>query len=232
MQNGSIVGDILLVLLVTHLVTTAYGLTVIETLKPIIADKLKNKGYEQLKKNSLYDFNEKFINVLMLFVPGYYFSKALNLIQGDIDRAVDEEIVSGRYVTKDEQAKIFEQTELEKKDDSLFIPESKIVFEKPEKYKARRQDLSLYNTYETPMEFISKVMHDDESLNLTPFVDTKNTIIEPAKVTSKDVATFIGSLSHSELIALRNKIDQIIDMEEAHQYRFTLDKGNLSTESK
>ena len=157
----NIIKDLFLIYIVTQLLTTAYGLTVISTLKPIIEERLKDRGYEEKNKNSLYVFNDKIKSFLLGLIPFYYGYKGLKLIQGKdvVNRAADEEIVSGNWITPDEQRKIFELTELEqKKDDSLFIPESQILFEKPEPYKARPTDYSIYDLYQTPIEYAEQEM--------------------------------------------------------------------------
>ena len=47
MNGSTFIGNLFLVYVVAQLLTTAYGLTVIGTLKPIIEEKLKNKGYSE-----------------------------------------------------------------------------------------------------------------------------------------------------------------------------------------
>ncbi len=227
MQAGSILGDIFLVYVVTQLLTTAYGLTVIGALKPIIEEKLKDRGYQEREKNSLYKFNDKFNAVMLGFIPFYYGYKGLKLVDSkeSVNREVDERIVSGDYITHDEQKKIFEQTELEKRDDSLFIPESRINFEKPETYKARKIDNSLYDTYETPNEYVEREMDKDESLKITPFEITSAVPrVVVNEVTSKDVARFISELDTDELRDLRTEIEKMIVRSETENYMRILEK--------
>jgi hypothetical protein len=227
MNGNSIIGNIFLVYVVTQLISTAYGLTVIGALKPIIEEKLKDKGYEEKNKNSLYVFNEKAAAILKGFIPFYYGLKGVKLVESkeSINRAVDEEIVSGNWLTHDEQRNIFEQTELEKDDESIFKPMSKIQFEKPEPYRARPSDYTLYDTYETPVEYATREMSEDDSLRITPFESNTNiSTITHTEVTSKDVAKFIAELSTDELRNLRDKIDSLIKMNESNNYRMLLEK--------
>ncbi len=226
MNTGTIIGNIFLVYLVAQLLSTAYGLTVIGTLDPIIDEKLKDKGYMQKKKNSLYEFNDKFTAIIYGFIPFYYAIKAVNLVTGEkpLDRAVDEKIVSGEYLTADEQKKIFEKTELEKNDESLFIPQSTIQFEKPEPYKARTVDNSLYDTYETPIEYATREMDKDDVLSITPFAKEEVPTIPVQEVTTKDVARHIAELSTQELIRLRDKLNDLIEISKKDNYQIVLEK--------
>lgn len=213
----NIIKDLFLIYIVTQLLTTAYGLTVISTLKPIIEERLKDRGYEEKNKNSLYVFNDKIKSFLLGLIPFYYGYKGLKLIQGKdvVNRAADEEIVSGNWITPDEQRKIFELTELEqKKDDSLFIPESQILFEKPEPYKARPTDYSIYDLYQTPIEYAEQEMNKTESTKITPFSIQPNTqVLDESKgideVNVKDVARYIGKLDMESLDQLSSEIDKL-----------------------
>ena len=55
--------NIMLVYIVTQLLSTAYGIAVIESVKPVIEKSLEDKGYVLRNKNSLYRFNNKISNV-------------------------------------------------------------------------------------------------------------------------------------------------------------------------
>ena len=227
MNSSTFIGNLFLVYVVAQLLTTAYGLTVIGTLKPIIEEKLKNKGYSERDKNSLYKFNDQLTSVLLALVPFYYGYKGLKLIQGKdaVNRAVDEEIVSGDWITKDEQRKIFEKTELEKNDESLFVPRARVEFEKPETYRARRVDNSLYDVYETPIEYATREMDKSDALKITPFMTAGELpkVIESG-ISTKDVARFIAELDEEELKALRNEINKLIDRIENDKYILSYEK--------
>ena len=54
--------NIMLVYIVTQLLSTAYGIAVIESVKPVIEKSLEDKGYVLRNKNSLYRFNNKISN--------------------------------------------------------------------------------------------------------------------------------------------------------------------------
>lgn len=200
-------------------VSAAYGLTVITTLKPIVEERLKDRGYEERNRNSLYVFNNKIKSFLLVLVPFYYGYKGLKLTEGKdiINRAADEEIVMGNWITADEQRKLFEQTELEKqRDESLYIPESKILFEKPEPYKARRSDHEIYNLYETPSEYLEKEMEENEQIKITPFkADEPKEIIKVEKIVTErelkasDVARFIADLDVDALDELTDEIEKL-----------------------
>lgn len=227
MNGSTFIGDLFLVYVVTQLLTTAYGLTVIGTLKPIIEEKLKNKGYSERDKNSLYKFNDQLTSVLLGLVPFYYGYKGLKLVKGKdaVDRAVDEEIVSGDWITKDEQRRIFEKTELEKNDESLFVPRARVEFEKPETYRARRVDNSLYDAYETPIEYATREMSESDALKITPFmmVEELPKVVE-SNLSAKEVARFITELDEEELKALRNEIDKLIIRIQEDNYILSLEK--------
>lgn len=227
MNGSTFIGNLFLVYVVAQLLTTAYGLTVIGALKPIIEEKLKNKGYSERDKNSLYKFNDQLTSILYALVPFYYGYKGLKLIQGKdaVNRAVDEEIVSGDWITKDEQRKIFEKTELEKNDESLFVPRARVEFEKPETYRARRVDNSLYDAYETPIEYATREMSESDALKITPFmmVEELPKVVE-SNLSAKEVARFITELDEEELKALRNEIDKLIIRIQEDNYILSLEK--------
>ena len=227
MNGSTFIGNLFLVYVVAQLLTTAYGLTVIGALKPIIEEKLKNKGYSERDKNSLYKFNDQLTSILYALVPFYYGYKGLKLIQGKdaVNRAVDEEIVSGDWITKDEQRKIFEKTELEKNDESLFVPRARVEFEKPESYRARRVNNSLYDVYETPIEYVTREMSESDALKISPFVVTDESpkAIE-SSISTKDVARFIAELDEEELKALRHEIDKLIARVENDKYILSYEK--------
>ena len=204
---------VIIVYIIIQLITTAYGLAVLESVKPIVANKLRDKGYIQKNNNSLYNFNDTITDVLKGFIPFYYFSKAISIVsnKSNINRLVEDEIKSGRYINKDE---IVENTIVEEpsKNDISLNTESEIVFEKPEKYKAKKNDISLYDTYETPIEYITRETSKDEELELSPFLNDDNTIeqvIVKNEVTKEDIAKAISELNVNELELLQNKLVEL-----------------------
>ena len=91
---------VVMVYIIIQLLITAFGLAVIESVRPIIEKKLHEKGYYQRNRNSLYNFNDTLINIAKGFIPGYYFVKALKLVgdKKNIDIEVNKEIKEGNYV--------------------------------------------------------------------------------------------------------------------------------------
>ena len=205
---------VLLVYAISQLITTAYGLAVIESVRPIINKKLHDKGYKR-NRNSLYNFNSTITDVLKGFIPFYYFSKAISLISNkdNLDKKVDEEIKTGKYVSIDETPEIQIIPEDIKSEDFDF--KSEIVFEKPEKYTARKNDYTLYDTYETPIEYITRESTKEDNLELTPFVG-ENKVVEHVvlkeEVTKKDIAKAITELNPNELEMLAERTRTLANM--------------------
>ena len=54
--------NVIIAFIVAQLLSTAYGLAVIGSVKPIIEKKLKDQGYVLKNKNSMYKFNEGLVN--------------------------------------------------------------------------------------------------------------------------------------------------------------------------
>ena len=205
---------VLLVYAISQLITTAYGLAVIESVRPIINKKLHDKGYKR-NRNSLYNFNSTITDVLKGFIPFYYFSKAISLISNkdNLDKKVDEEIKTGKYVSIDETPEIQIIPEDIKSEDFDF--KSEIVCEKPEKYTARKNDYTLYDTYETPIEYITRESTKEDNLELTPFVG-ENKVVEHVvlkeEVTKKDIAKAITELNPNELEMLAERTRTLANM--------------------
>lgn len=206
--------DILLIYAVMQLMSTAFGLAVIGAVRSSIEEKLQDKGYVLKNRNSLYKFNEKLGNFLKGFIPFYYAIKAVSLVQGKnpINRAVEEEIISGNYITRDEQLDIFREEEARKQNDPTIAHQPRIMFEKPEKYKATRNNIeNLYDTYETPIEYVTKLDTEIEKLDITPFMNEGNVkqVVVNGEVTNQDIARAISELNVSELEQLKRKITEL-----------------------
>lgn len=200
---------LILLYIITQLITTAYGICVIETLKPIIETQLHNKGYVLKNKNSLYKFDDTLINILKGFIPFYYMMSAVNLIKGNnpIEREVQSRISSGEYITKEELASLKSIPKQENNNSNNI--EQKIEFEKPEKYTARKVDNTLYDTYVTPVEYIAHEVSKDDKLSLTPFTDPDRVVehvMVKEEVTKDDIVKAITELNEDELEALSNSI--------------------------
>lgn len=196
---------IFLLYVVSQLITTAFGLAVIDRVQETIKARLHEKGYVLQNKNSLYSFNDGIMAFLKGFIPFYYLMKALNLTSGDkaIEAEVERVISSGKYmnINPEEEKKIDETP--------IVSIDTKIEFEKPEKYQARRNDLSLYDTYVTPIEYVTKEEKNEEKLSLSPFTDENRTVehvMVKETVSKNDIAKAIGELSVEELEALNSTI--------------------------
>ena len=198
-------GTIFLIYIVAQLMTTAFGLAVIDKVQTTINARLHEKGYVLKNKNSLYNFNDGLIAFAKGFIPFYYLKKALDLTSGEnaIEKEVERVISSGKYMNINQEEEKVEE----------YIPQvtlqEDIQFEKPERYQARRNDLTLYDTYVTPIEYVTKEEKDQTKLSLTPFTG-ENKVVEQVMVTSpvskNDIARDIGELSVEELEALSNTI--------------------------
>ena len=198
-------GTIFLIYIVAQLMTTAFGLAVIDKVQTTINARLHEKGYVLKNKNSLYNFNDGLIAFAKGFIPFYYLKKALDLTSGEnaIEKEVERVISSGKYMNINQEEEKVEE----------YIPQvtlqEDIQFEKPERYQARRNDLTLYDTYVTPIEYVTKEEKDQTKLSLTPFTG-ENKVVEQVMVTSpvskNDIARAIGELSVEELEALSNTI--------------------------
>ncbi len=200
---------------ISQLLTTAYGLAVIESVRPIVEKRLHDKGYKK-NRNSLYTFNSTFSDVAKGFIPFYYFVKALKLIGNknyNIDKEVDREISSGKYVNSDYNTEI-QYIEDDTVSNDLINTTPVIVFEKPETYKARKNDISLYDTYETPIEYITRESTKEDGLELTPFVGD-NKVVEHVVVkdepSTQDISKAIGNLTPEQLDQLINKTISLRD---------------------
>ena len=202
----------IIIYVVTQLITNAYGLAVIESARPFVEKKLIDQGYQK-NKNSLYRFNNTFSNVLKGFIPFYYLVKALSIIKnkGDVSKQVQEQINKKNFVLKEEEIKpiINEVPVITETKNENLINNLKIEFEKPEKYTARKNNLSLFDTYETPIEYITRDDTKEDALELSPFVNKDEVIKEVVvkeEVTNKDIAKAICDLDLYELTSLKEKI--------------------------
>lgn len=212
---------VIIALIVAQLISTAYGLAVIGSVKPIIEEKLKDQGYVLKNKNSMYKFNEGLGNFFKGFIPFYYALKAISLVQGrdPINRAVRNEIENGEYITREEQKALREKEEF-LKTASLSKPiEPQIIFEKPERYVARKNDYTLYDSYETPIEYITREASNDEVLDITPYVakeSEKPKYIEK-EVSKSDIAKAIAELDAFELETLGEKIESLAEVKKRNR---------------
>ena len=218
---------VLIVYAIVQLMTTAYGLAVIESIRPMVEEKLKDQGYIK-KKNSLYTFSNALTNIAKGFIPGYYLFKAINILkdnQGSIDKRVAEAIKNGTYVS--EAALKEEAVEQEMAEESIFRSPYDYAFEKPEKYTARKNDISLYDTYETPVEYIERVSTKEDEIDLTPFQNADKVVehvVVKEEVSKSDIAKAISDLSVGELDLLDHRIIELAQIKRDREKKLSLEK--------
>lgn len=208
---------IFIIYLIAQLITTAFGIAVIESVRPLVEKKLHDKGYIQKRRNSLYYFNDKIMNVLMGFIPFYYFIKALSIINNKnvVDDKVNEEIKKGNYIEKVPQkveTSLFEEAH---NPELSVAAKPELMFEKPEKYTARKNDIKLYDTYETPIEYITRETKQENDLEITPFSNDDKVVehvVVKDEVSKEDIAKAITELDVYELELLKSKISDLVDI--------------------
>lgn len=214
-------GNILLTYIVVQLLSTAYGLSVIETVKPIVNQKLTDDGYILKNRNSMYKFNESITNVLKGFIPFYYCIKAVKLVQGSdaIERAANKEIKDGNYITREEaQNELFEKSIIKEEKPLVEVKSEPVVsFEKPERYMARKNDFN-YKLLETNEEDVIYNITDElrnDKLEITPF---SNSYIKPVvkEVTRKDIVNAIIDLNPAELDTLNERIHELSEVKKGN----------------
>ena len=208
--------NLLIIYAVIQLVSTAYGIAVIETVKPII----KPKGeYDSENKGSLYNFSTTIKDILKGFIPFYYFSKALALVAHSRSmKYKNQEIIESEDEKEDEDLIIYEEP---KTDNSLFMG-YRILDEKPEKYVARKNDISVYDEEETPIEYITrqnlnKVQEEEKDLELTPFLGGSNIVehvVLKDEVSGTKLAKAIAELSPEDSKLLREKLLYLEELKE------------------
>lgn len=203
--------NIILIFIIAHLLSTAYGISVIETVKPLVKKKLVDEGYILRKKNSMYKFNEGLTNFLKGFIPFYYAIKAFKLTSNPdpVYTASVEELYNRNYVTRDELEEEKARRELVKSvGKPSMVVEPSLGFNKSEKYVARRTDLILSRDYKDEVEY--DIKHDD-NLSITPFDSNvqiiKEVVREPEK---KDIVKAIVDLNEDELAMLEQSVRDLI----------------------
>lgn len=219
--------EFLFVYLITMLLSNGFGISVINSALPKIKEKIAKKGYNVEKKNFIPALNDVCIKALLAFIPFYYLFKAISLIQGDValEKAAQEEIESGKYtkIVDIEAEEIISDTSIE---EDVVLDNSRInedfVVENlnsrysyweeaaPEKYVARKNDISIFNNDETPIDFISRVSTNDDVLNISKYVAlekedlSKDTIFKDALPEEKIVK---DEIKKEDIVRLITKID-------------------------
>ncbi len=212
-------GNVLLVYVIIQLLSTAYGLSVIEAVKPVVNKKLVDDGYVLKNKNSMYKFNEGLINFAKGLIPFYYTIKAINLVKGSdaVERAAAKEVQKGNYITLEEA--LNPKVEDEPVDTVATVTAEPVIsFEKPEKYTARRIDLSLVESHEDEIEYDTINEVREEKLNITPFAsELVKPVVKQNPVTLKDIINTIISLDPESLDNLREKIYELAEVKRGHK---------------
>ncbi len=207
---------------VTQLVSTAYGITVINSVRkvPALRKRLRESGYTQRDKNSLYKFNDWLKYFFKGFIPFYYAYKALQLTNSmdPVGVLMQEEIDNGNYISKEDEA-IFKDEEQRASNSVAYDPNA-FMYEEVGPYKARKIELNeIYDDDETPLEYITREFEKDSSNKITPFTK-ESTIVEEKeeektkeiKVSNSDLAEAISQLSGSELEELSKKISLLAEV--------------------
>lgn len=208
--------NFILVYAIIQLVSTAYGLAVIESIKPVV--KPKNE-YDSKNKNSLYNYSSTYKDILRGFIPLYYFVKALTLLTHTKKDVKEEEIrETNKYLRNDTENEV---TVIDEPDTDFSIFRGKFTMdEKPEKYTARKNDISVFDDEETPIEYITrqaeiKPVTEEKNLNLTPFQGgnkVTNHVLIKDEVTKSDIAKAISELDADELRALSEKLTELSEI--------------------
>ena len=204
---------------IVQLLLTAFGLAVIESVTPIVEDRLEADGYVKRNRNSLYKFNDTLKNVLLGFIPLYYFIKSMKIIRAkkrSINMLASEELKNGNYIDPKDIVPEIQVIEDAPKSDVLVNSEARVEFEKPEKYKARpnKDSIKLYNTYETPVEYITREATKEDNLELTPYLSNDKVVEKVVKkeVTNEDLTNKIVEMPVQDLKLLDEKIIDLMEI--------------------
>lgn len=208
-------GNLFLIYVVVQLLSTAYGVSVIEIVKPIVNKKLVDDGYVLKNRNSMYKFNEGLINFAKGLIPFYYAAKAIMLVKGSdaIEREAINQINKGNYITLEEAKYESDESNKIKEDLSLFKGDTEpvISFEKNEKYTARRNNYELLESHDEEVKYDTTYEVKEEKLSITPFANEK---IKPIvkEITKKDIVSAIMDLNISDLEQLNNSILELTNL--------------------
>ena len=103
---------------------------------------------------------------------------------------------------------------------SLSKPvEPQIIFEKPEKYVARKNGYTLYDTYEVPVEYNTYETTKEDELNITPYTGIVKEVpkVIEKEVTKSDIAKAIAELDATELQALGDKVVALAEIKQRNK---------------
>ncbi len=209
-------GKVILIYLIIQLVTTAFGLSVIETIRPIVNKKLIDDGYVLMNKNSMYKFNENLVNFLKGLIPCYYLFKALNMVKGQdaVEREAINQIRKGNYVTMEEYLNPTVEVNAEDQNVSRIVKQPE-PFTK-EKYTARKNNLySLEDTDVKAVKYKETRSNSDDSFEITPF---SSKYIKPPKfeLSMQDVFNAVREFSPEVLYKLSEKFNELAEVKRGH----------------
>ena len=204
--------EIILSILILQVVSLIYGLSVLKSIKPIVENILKEKGYVLKDKNVIDEFTDNIIKILTVFIPFYHAYKAYDIVskKNPIKKAVREEIKSGNYILM-EDLKVDEDDykEVDPQKVRVYTSNADLIEAPSEKYKAVKNN---FVDFDKPMEeFKSEIIENKKVEELSPFI-TDNSIIKESKeemVSKSAIAKAITELNISELEMLNDRISEL-----------------------
>ncbi len=204
---------VLIAYIIIQLLTTAYGVSVIESVRPIVEKKLDDDGYVLKNTYSMYKFNSKLSKILKGLIPFYYAFKAINLIKdgNPVEKAYNKEIEEGNYITRSEAEEQAARTELARNFGHVRVySEPNVGFEKSERYVARHNDFNLLEAKPEDVKYKIIEETNEEENSITPFKPIiKEEKIVVKEVTKKDVVKAIMDLNSEELDELDKSIQEL-----------------------
>ena len=204
---------VLIAYIIIQLLTTAYGVSVIETVRPLVEKKLYDDGYVIKNTYSMYKFNSKLNKILKGFIPFYYAYKAINLIKdgNPVEKAYNKEIEEGNYITRTEAEEQKARIELAKNFNHIKVQaEPNVGFEKSEKYVARHNDFNLLEAKPKDVKYEIIENKDEENEFITPFKPiVRQEKVMVKEITKKDVVKAIMDLNSNELDELDKRIQEL-----------------------
>jgi hypothetical protein len=212
-------GKVILIYLIIQLITTAFGLSVIETIRPIVNKKLTRDGYVLMNKNSMYRFNENLSNFAKGLIPCYYLFKALNMVRGSdaIEREAARQVKKGNYVTMEQYLNPVVEVNKEDKNVARIVQETE-PFEKEYKHFARKNTYSFLESGAEKVQY-QKEYKDDQSQLITPYAEKiVNTVIKEVikKPTIKDILNAIYGLNPEDIDKLIDLLYQYSEKKKGH----------------
>lgn len=218
---------VLITYIIIQLLTTAYGVSVIESVRPIVKKKLDNDGYVLKNTYSMYKFNSKLSRILKGFIPFYYAYKAINLIKdgNPVEKAYNKEIEEGNYITRTEAEEQKARIELAKNFNHIKVQaEPNVGFEKSEKYVARHNDFNLLKAKPKDVKYEIIENKDEENEFITPFKPiVRQEKVMVKEVTKKDVVKAIMDLNSNELDELDKRIQELSYIKKKNKSLILLD---------